>query len=50
MHKFGLIIFLGVLSSFAHTKQKTIEIGLASNFSEISSSSSNPYGNYFEKG
>jgi branched-chain amino acid transport system substrate-binding protein len=43
-----LLIFLVLLSdSFAMTK---VSLGIASNFSEPSSSSSNPYGDYFRNG
>ena len=49
-----LIKFFVVCSFFciynAWAAPKIVEIGIASNFSEISSSSSNPYGNYFRQG
>lgn len=43
-----LLIFLA--SGTAIAGQKVVEIGLASNFSEISQSSSNPFGGYFKDG
>ncbi len=46
-----IIILISIISSNP-TKASTIklEIGLASNFSDVSSSSSNPFGNYFVDG
>lgn len=49
MHKL-IFALLFVFTLSAYAKDSVIEIGLASNFSEISSSSSNPYGNYFREG
>lgn len=39
-----------IFSNLALAVPTIVEIGIASNFSEISSSSSNPYGNYFRQG
>ncbi len=44
MNKIAIIIFF-ILSH--HALGKKIRVGIASNFSKISSSASNPYGNYF---
>ncbi|MEQ1875933.1 MAG: ABC transporter substrate-binding protein [Bdellovibrionia bacterium] len=44
-----LICFLFSLSAFAE-KLTEVKIGLASNFSEVSTGSSNPYGGYFKDG
>lgn len=49
MKHLALIILLMYAGS-AHAAVKTIKIGIASNFSVISESSSNPYGNYFRNG
>src|SRR5260221_102384 len=47
MKKFALIFsLLSASSTFA----TDVHIGLASNFSEVSASNSNPYGDYFRKG
>jgi len=46
---FTLTSILISATTFAST-QKTVQIGLASNFSEISNGSSNPYGGYFKGG
>lgn len=43
---FSLILVLGTSQCFA----ETLQIGLASNFSEVSTGSSNPYGKYFRNG
>lgn len=43
----SLILMSSVVSSAA---VKTIKLGLASNFSEVSSNSFNPYGDYFRNG
>jgi len=44
------LIFLSLNSNFAWSAQREVVIGLASNFSEVSSSSSNPFGDYFRDG
>jgi branched-chain amino acid transport system substrate-binding protein len=46
--KIYILFLFTFISTFAHGTQ--VEIGLASNFSEISTGSSNPYGRYFRNG
>lgn len=46
----NIIIFVFLFSFGAQAKERVVKIGLASNFSEVSSSSSNPYGDYFRSG
>ena len=48
--KLILIVIFAVLSVSGFAAEKIVKIGLAGNFSRISSSSSNPYGNYFRNG
>lgn len=50
MLKSLLIFCIFILSHLALAAPRVVEIGVASNFSEISSSTSNPYGNYFRQG
>jgi branched-chain amino acid transport system substrate-binding protein len=45
-----LILWILTFAFGVHAAPRVVEIGIASNFSEISSSSSNPYGNYFRQG
>lgn len=47
------IILMGLFNSFlsiANGSQIELHVGIASNFSEVSSSNSNPFGNYFYNG
>jgi branched-chain amino acid transport system substrate-binding protein len=48
--KFLLLMTAFFFANNVWAKNKVVKIGIASNFSKVSSSSSNPYGNYFRNG
>lgn len=50
MKSLGLAVFAFLISHSAFAEKTEVTIGLASNFSEVSSSSSNPFGGYFRDG
>lgn len=49
MKRFG-VIFLLVVGAFPSAFAEEVAVGLASNFSELSTGSFNPYGGYFKDG
>ena len=42
-----VIVLANTLALVAHASEQVVKLGLASNFSEVSTSSSNPFDNYF---